>query len=230
VALVAGAMRELADAAEALEALAQALALPRFAMEARFFRATSPTGIDGAALEACAAAARVSPVAARRARALLAGEDAARTLDALDRVVLAAARRVGADRLTTLAGRAAGGDDAAWLPGWGIDSARRSVWWPDGRHVDLTVAPQGVRLLDVLADHRGAASKEQLTLMVWGEREYHPLRHDKRLQVAVLRLRRLIEADPRHPARLVTTEDGYALGTSEPIRRIAPPDADIVWQ
>lgn len=116
------------------------------------------------------------------------------------------------------------------MPGWGIDSARRSVWLPDGRQVDLTVAPQGARLLDVLADHRGAASKEQLTLSVWGEREYHPLRHDKRLQVAVLRLRRLIEADPRQPARVVTTEDGYALGTGEPIRRITPRHAARAWQ
>ena len=46
---------------------------------------------------------------------------------------------------------------------------------------------------------------------MWKERAYHPLRHDNRLQAAVRKLRVQIEDDPAHPARFVTTADGYAL-------------------
>jgi hypothetical protein len=49
-------------------------------------------------------------------------------------------------------------------------------------------------------------------LTVWRERVYHPLRHDNRLHAAVRKLRRRIEDDPRAPARVVTTDQGYALG------------------
>ena len=55
----------------------------------------------------------------------------------------------------------------------------------------------------------------------WGEPEYHPLRHDKRMQIAVHRLRRQIEDDPAAPRRLITTPDGYALGAG--FRRVARP-------
>ena len=110
---------------------------------------------------------------------------------------------------------------SAQLPFDVFASSRRAVWLPDGRRVDLGGAALGVRLLEVLADHGGAATKETLVRSVWGEREYHPLRHDKRLQVAVLRLRRLIETDVHNPSRLVTTEHGYALGGHEPMRRLA---------
>jgi hypothetical protein len=230
VALAAGAADALVSATAALEAAAVSLVLPRFAVEARFFGAVAaafgPGGLDAGVLEACAAAGSMAPVAARRARALLAGSEVQGGLDALDRVVLAGARRAGGARFETVRGLPpgdVGAADESWRSGWGIDGARRAVWLPDGRWVDLTAAPLGVKLLEALADHGGAASKELLTITVWGEREYHPLRHDKRLQVAVLRLRRLIETEPRRPARLVTTEDGYTLGAAEPIRRLRGP-------
>ena len=67
------------------------------------------------------------------------------------------------------------------------------------------------RVLATLADAGGRASKEELVLSVWEEHDYHPLRHDNRLQAAVRKLRRAIEDDPSTPRRVVTTE-GYALG------------------
>jgi hypothetical protein len=56
---------------------------------------------------------------------------------------------------------------------------------------------------------------------VWSERDYHPLRHDNRLQVAVRALRALVEDDPRRPARVLTTADGYALGGAARVLRAA---------
>jgi DNA-binding winged helix-turn-helix (wHTH) protein len=67
-------------------------------------------------------------------------------------------------------------------------------------------------VLAALAARGGRASKEELVTAVWGEREYHPLRHDNRLHLAVLKVRREIEDDPKLPARLLATPDGYSLG------------------
>src|SRR5262249_6965875 len=105
--------------------------------------------------------------------------------------------------------------------GWGLDEERGEVWLPAGRTVDLRPTPLLLRLLSALADAGGMASKEDLVITAWGEREYHPLRHDNRLQVAVRKLRRLVEDRPAAPARLLTTSDGYALGDG--FARIARP-------
>ena len=71
---------------------------------------------------------------------------------------------------------------------------------------------RGSRSSRALAEADGALDKEALVLAVWGERVHHPLRHDSRLHAAVRELRPRIEDDPRAPARVVTTEQGYALG------------------
>lgn len=217
--LIAGELPDLAARAADLERIARALELPRFTSAARWFMSlVAPDGVDGAALECCACDP-TDPVSARRARALLTGELCAENLDLLDRVVLAAAARAGADRLSTVI-RAR---PCPWQPGWGIDSGRRALWLPGGVRVDLTASPLAVQLLEVIAQSGGTATKEQLTCAVWNERAYHPLRHDKRLQVAVLRLRKLMEDDPGRPVRLVTTDDGYAFGSNEPARYLRAP-------
>ena len=88
-----------------------------------------------------------------------------------------------------------------------------------GRWIDLTTAPLSQQIIAVVADAGGAISKDDLVRRAWGEPDYHPLRHDKRMQIAVHRLRRQIEDDPAVPRRLITTPDGYALGAG--FRRIA---------
>ena len=50
---------------------------------------------------------------------------------------------------------------------------------------------------------------EQLVRDVW-DVDYHPLRHDNRLQSAIRKLRMLLD----DPSRIETREDGYALGPS----------------
>ena len=107
---------------------------------------------------------------------------------------------------------------SAWAPGWGIDEPRASVWLEDGQEIALAKTPLLLRVLVVLADHGGAATKEALVMEAWGERDYHPLRHDARMQMAIRKLREKIEHDPSSPTRLLTTADGYALAGQ--VRRV----------
>ena len=153
-------------------------------------------------LERRAARMYEAPVAARRCRALLGGEVA---LDEIDlRVLESAAVRVGT--VTPLEPM------SAWAPGWGIDRVETSVWLSDGQTLDMRKRAVAWRVLTTILDAGGAATKEQLVLGVWEEREYHPGRHDTRLHVTMRKLRKIIEARPDDPERLLTLEDGYRLG------------------
>jgi DNA-binding winged helix-turn-helix (wHTH) protein len=67
------------------------------------------------------------------------------------------------------------------------------------------------RLLAALAERGGSATKEDLVREVWNEREYHPLRHDPKLQTAVRKLRVLVERDAAAPEIVLTWEEGYGL-------------------
>jgi DNA-binding response OmpR family regulator len=58
------------------------------------------------------------------------------------------------------------------------------------------------------------ASKEILTREGWDLRNYSPRRDDPRVQMAMSRLRRVLEEDPQRPSVLSTTEDGYRLTSS----------------
>ncbi len=100
----------------------------------------------------------------------------------------------------------------------GIDERSRSAWLP-GRRCLLADRPLLFRILRAVADAGGAIDKEALVQRAWEQRDYHPLRDDARLHTAIRALRRLLEDDPAHPTRLVTTEDGYALGREGPVRR-----------
>lgn len=144
---------------------------------------------------------RSSPSTARRAAALSRQAVGGGALDAIDEVVVAAARRAAPWSLDTLLSA-----DGA---GWGLDFRHQRVWLPDGRAVDLSRRALLWRLLTTLADLGGAADKETLTCEVWHEREYHPLRHDNRLHAAVRKLRRALGDDG--PSYLQTTDSGYAL-------------------
>jgi DNA-binding winged helix-turn-helix (wHTH) protein len=95
------------------------------------------------------------------------------------------------------------------------------VWLPGGRTVELATRPLLCRILLSIAARGGRATKEEIVLFAWEQRDYHSIRDDKRLQVAVRKLRLLLEDDPSRAARLVTTPEGYAFGDSEPFRLLA---------
>ncbi len=210
--LLAGNGDGLPAALRRLSAIAAQLPSARLAGEARFHAAALEA--DPAALEARVAEA-VAPVAARRAAALL-GEPV--TLDLVDRrVVDAVRRRFGEDTVDRICSAGAGGTP------WGIDERRPRVWMADGRVVSFAKRPLLFRLLLALARRGGTATKEELVREVWNEREYHRLRHDNRLHLAVLKLRRAIESDPAVPALLLATTEGYALGGTVRWRRPVRP-------
>lgn len=204
--LVAKERDAAARCAGALAAMAAAMPSRRFEAAARLLGALSAEApLDAAALEVLAAQGAAPDVAAR-ARALLGAEA---PLDRIDRAVLSAVAARG-DRRGPETLRGGGGGE--WRPGWGLDEAAQSVWLPSGARVDLSRHPVEWRLLASLLAGGGEATKEELVVRVWGERDYHPLRHDNRLHAAVRKLRRAIEDDPARPSRVVTTEEGYALG------------------
>jgi hypothetical protein len=202
----------LSRAAAELREIGRSFPSPRFSAEARFFAlACARQPLDPPILEELALQDEVAPVAARRARALL---GAPSPLDALDRIVTGAfSRTAGGARIRTL--REAPGP---WRPGWGIDTTRGSVWLPGGRRVGLRARPLHLRILEAIAERGGSLGKEGLLGAVWGVEPYHPLRHDARIQMAIHRLRQVIEDDPADPRRVVATPEGYAFGESEPVR------------
>ncbi|MFT3768096.1 MAG: AAA family ATPase [Minicystis sp.] len=206
IAIVLARRDPAARAAAELERLARALPSARFARAARLYQTLAADLPDVAVLEALAADASAAPDVAFHARALLGAEAPG---DAVDRLVRAAILRAGWKPPTAITSPPR---TSSWQPGWGLDEARRQVWLPDGRRVDLARHPVPWRLLTGLAAHGGHAGKEALVVAVWEERAYHPLRHDNRLQAAVRKLRVEIEADPSSPTRVLTTSDGYALG------------------
>ncbi|GAB5549238.1 MAG: hypothetical protein SangKO_089980 [Sandaracinaceae bacterium] len=169
---------------------------------------------DPAVLERVAAFADVSPVAARRARALLVDASARPTLDAVDARVVAALRSRSPLAVATVSFEVGLREEgASWRPGWGLDGRRQRVWLEDGRTVDLSRKALPWKLLTtLLAAEGGRASKEELALRVWEERLYHPGRHDGRIHMSIRKLRELIEDDPSRPTRLLTDDDGYRLG------------------
>jgi len=161
--------------------------------------------LDPSALEPLAAALDEAPESALRARALL---DPRVAVGVLDRRVLEAfCRRHSFDPMRTFG-------DGEWQRGCGVDLARRSVWMPNGAQIDFSRHALLLRILEVLAAHDGEASKESLVVEVWGERSYHPLKHDNRLHAAIRKLRKRLDEDAASPRWVRTTEEGYALGSS----------------
>ena len=215
---------------EALVALGQAMGSVRFEGEGRFHvLASAPP--DWAELERLAGGTAGLP-ATRRARAILGA--ATEPLDHVDAALVAALRlrwsaplpagaseRAVAERSAdrgpaSAAERRGNPPDSlsfsaaeAWSPGWGIDLTHQRAWLPDGRWVELQGRPQLWKLLVSLT--RGEADKEALVGAIWGETDYHPLRHDNRLQASVRNLRVAL-ADESPPVRICTTEVGYCLG------------------
>lgn len=216
VELLLGDAAALLRSAAELEALGAAMPSQRFTCAARFFRAVAAPSPDPAELEAIAGSLSASPPSALRARALLGGDV---SLDLTDRRVLGALSSRSGLRLPETIVAAPG---SAFQSGWGVDEGSRAVWLPTGARVDLSRHVVPWRILCGLVERGGRATKEQLVQSAWSEREYHPLRHDNRLQAAIRTLRCQIEDDPSAPARVVTTDEGYALGPVARVVRASP--------
>lgn len=185
------AQRAAASAFE-LDRLATALGSQRFGAEAALGHwalssARAPAALarlcDGEPGDAS------SPVARRRAAALMGRPSA---LDAIDRRVV---------------GAIAEGQPRA--DAFVLDVPQRRVSLPSGTVVDLSSAPLHLKILEVLFRAGGAATKAELAQTAWGVAKYHPTRDDKRMQVAMHRLRHAVEPDPAKPRWLLRSEDGY---------------------
>jgi hypothetical protein len=214
IAIVANEPDTLAATAAELANIAANGGSKRLAVDAEFLAFIAGAALPRPSmLERFAKLIAVAPVAARRSRALLGGHD---HLDAIDHAVVQAIvdRARGFDVETFGAKTQAGG----WKEGWGFDAGLREAWLPGGRTVELRRLPLLCDILETVAANGGEASKETLILKAWGEREYHPLRHDSRLYTAVHSLRKLLEDDPANPLRFVTTKVGFAFGDAEPAR------------
>jgi hypothetical protein len=182
---------------------------PRHAAEAAVLGACAKSTPRWGMLEAHLSADDVSPLAARVARAAM-GVGAAPT-PLLARLATTLHLRWGAPPTAR--------HGPPEKPGWGYDPEREIVWRWNGPDVCVAEAPTLARLLRVLFAATAPLSKADLAEQVWDLPDYHPLRDDKRMQVAIRKLRQWVEVDPARPVRVVTTEGGYGLGATEPARR-----------
>lgn len=163
--------------------------------EATLLRQLADRRADPSWLRVCAEEVLIAPCAARRARALL-GLSA--RLDRVDRALI--------DRVRTAS------LDAPSIEPWTLRSEPPALIDPTGRSLSLRRHWVASALLRELASNR-VVSKERLVRAVW-KKDYHPLRDDNRLHVAIARLRALLSDDPRSPRKLLTQEEGYRLTIS----------------
>ncbi len=186
----------------------------RFLASAALFAAcNSPDGLDVAALlHSAEHDASVSPMAARRARALL---GAPLELDAVDRRFIEAVHARGATHrarpIRTV---------QPWRPPLVLDERNKSLVFPERQSVSLEALPLLWRCLRSLADHGGEVDKSTLYTEAWQESEFHPLRHNNRLHTTINKLRKCLALTPGGPPVLVTTDAGYALAPTQPIVRV----------
>jgi hypothetical protein len=207
--LVFGRWPEASAAAKRLLALGAAFPSARFATEAQFLAMLAAEGpLDPAVIATTAALGNVAPIAARRAQALLGYQP---RLDAVDRRVLESVASK-SKSIATLERIAPSGPVHFQTEAWGLDEVRQHVFFSDGRTVDFSRRHLHWRVLIAIADGQGTASKEALVRQAWESADYHPLRDDARLQMAIRKLREEIEADASSPLRLVTVESGYGFG------------------
>jgi len=212
--LLAGRLDELARVAGTLERRGRELPSQRLVMLGELYAMAARGALEPALLERVAARPDVSPVACRRARALLGGHA---PLDLVDLRVVDAMRRRARVEVVTVTGPQ-GADLADWVPGWGLDGGRKAAWTPDGRLVAFEEHPVRWACLEAIARSGGAAGREALVPAIWPGERYDPLVHNNRLNPAIRKIRLALEVDPSQPTRLVTTDDGYGFGDAAPVR------------
>ncbi|MFN3200555.1 MAG: hypothetical protein ACE366_19305 [Bradymonadia bacterium] len=206
--LLTGDIAQVQTQSEALDVLAQEMGSLRYAHRARlmaWMAHTTPRPLGP--LEELAASPHVSPTAARRAQWLLGGDP---PLDQLD---LQICQRL--SRSSTRPGQSHAA--TPWTPGWGVDEARQCIWRPHG--AEIALSPLLWRIMVSLARAGGALDKEALCTQVWGEADYHPLRHDNRLHANIKKLRHAL--GDTGPQWLLTTAEGYTLAGAWGWRRAA---------
>lgn len=201
IAAVTGQYDEVARRARELTQLASRMTSPRYAKEAALVSVIAQALPDVAALTEIAGAGACAPEAARRAQRIL-GLDV--PVDALDELVIAAARRRWNDVTIEIAGDRTSG------PRWGIDLIARAVHVEGAEPISLRRHAVMMRVLEVCAASATPVSKAQLAREVWDVTHYHPHRDDARIEMAVSRLRKLVDGDGAS-TRIVTTGEGYAL-------------------
>jgi hypothetical protein len=182
-----------------LKTFAEGIGATRFIAEARLggWLALAPDERDAVTpLEL--ADSNASPIASRRAKAIL-GQQV--VLDALDR------------RIVETATRATLSEAASLIV---LDLGARALRLPAGSRIDLSASELGLRILEVLARMGGRASKEALVKHAWQQSSYHPHKDDRRLHVAIHRLRHVIENEPTAPELILRDGDDYRLAV--PIR------------
>jgi hypothetical protein len=209
---LAGDVRGALAEARGIGKLAQSMTSRRFDLESRVLVALfDEPRPDVATLEEAAASPDVSPIAARRARAILGGGTV--VLDAIDeRIVRRARANAEIVRVHAVDGSR----------GWGLDARRGVVWLPDGRRVSFQRHALLAKVLEVLARQNGTASFEDLAREVWQRKTFHPLNDGTRIRVTLHRLRALVEQDPQKPERVVLSAASYVLG-SEPFTLVSDP-------
>lgn len=178
-------------------------ALPRYASLAMFWRAAHNG--DASELLALSSSSTYLP-ADVEARRYIGGvfDDRSAQLDAWERDALEQVRQRASWR-----GERVGHDGA--VARW-VNTSTCDVLGDDIDAVSLARHVTLWKLLEELL-RRGQASKEELILAVWEVPEYHPLQHDNRLRLAARKLRKLVEARPNEPRWIITTDDGYRVGT-----------------
>ncbi|MDI3291600.1 AAA family ATPase [Polyangium sp. 15x6] len=202
--LAQGRREEAAQQVGRLRESAERMGSARFVREAELLAYLSQPAASMLQLVAWARDEAPAPIVARCARRLL---GAPAGPDAVERALFDAL--VG--HLGKIAHLAPGS-----LPSWGIADVDRSVVLDDGSRISFESKPLLWRLLEVLWDHGGEASKEELVREGWAQPDYHPLRDDNRLHVTIRKLRGLL-MDGQPPARILTRDEGYALGGA-PVR------------
>jgi DNA-binding response OmpR family regulator len=183
--------------------LERSLSTPRFIAEARFLRLVSKAPVPALALTELAEQT-ASPIAARRAAALL--DSSVELVDAVDRAVI----RALVARADAPGGPAckSGAPPALVEPIVRLRPVERVAEF-SGRSVSLSRNELLWRLLQALAPGV-PRSHEELVRVAW-DTEYHPLRDDARLRVAIARLRKLLGRAPDSPIILSVAGTGYEL-------------------
>jgi hypothetical protein len=206
--LVLGRTVELARGVEELSNVGAASQSRRYTALARLLRTALAEEPDVPVLLATRHEGDSAPAIIRVAAALLGVPNGC---DAQDRLIADAMLSRWRSRVVPLS--------ADRAPTWVVDPATRTVHLP-GRSVDAS--PLAIKILEGLFVNGGRATLAELAALGWDIDEYHQLRDSKRVHVAIRRLRTLIEDDPSTPTRVITTEEGYELASSDPPGLLRP--------
>lgn len=190
--------------------------LPMARRTAEFFCEAAQVNPKLSIIEAIAADAATAPRSAGWARSLF---GIAEPRGVLAKIVVNATKNMWGDlQIVHIPG------DSPKTLGWGVDIANDELWLPEepGNTIGLGRRSHFKEFVRFLASAGGRASMEELAVNVWDVAEYHPVRDENRIRVAVRRYRDLLRDDRNDPKRLITIPGGYAFGSED--------SATIAWR